>query len=123
MDAVFYYACLTTLAAALFALGWLGGQRREADYWASHASRGPVRWRQADYVVFTVSAFAHCFDVRPNLGPADPPCGDCGHLLTRHCGGPEGLCLECRCPGWGPAGDAGCCCEEKAVPYRSVNEG
>jgi hypothetical protein len=23
----------------------------------------------------------------------------------------------------GPADDAGCCCEEKGVPYRSVNEG
>jgi hypothetical protein len=88
MDGAFYYACLTTLAAALFGLGWLCGQRREADYWAAHASRRPVRWRQVDYVVFTVSAFAHCFDVRPNLGPA---------------------------------GDVGCCCEEKAIEYRSRN--
>jgi hypothetical protein len=28
------------------------------------------------------------------------PCSDCGHLLEDHNGGPEGMCTECRCPGW-----------------------
>jgi hypothetical protein len=28
------------------------------------------------------------------------PCGDCGHDISRHDGGPEGMCLDCRCPGW-----------------------